>query len=351
MKLNLRQQSRNEAQVRRWIGSGWHYAWSLGVREGELIIRPSNQQINVDLHYFHCGAGVLALTDPEPLLALLADCPALIATQDSDHWYWPFFNQHLSPQIADLFGHITPAHDSELNDALSLHLEVTLGDRRAWSQLLLAPATLRQWAHQPRWQRLYSPLPAALPLTLPLVVGRLSLSLECLRQLGRNDVLLPARPLFTPEGTGVLNCVHGQFQGKLILAAQPAEPDLFHIIRKEDPLMSDPNDPLLSAEQHAATALTEDTAWLQQDNPGNELHALPLELTLRCGNLCLTLGELQQLDAGSTVMVEHVTPGEAVLCHGSFVLAKGELVNVNGSLGFLITHMLSRRATEWDSVL
>lgn len=50
---------------------------------------------------------------------------------------------------------------------------------------------------------------------------------------------------------------------------------------------------------------------------------LSLDLTIRCGNLQLTLGELQQLDAGSTVLVQHVTPGEALLCHGNSLAGEG----------------------------
>lgn len=355
MKINLKQQSREEAQLRRWAGSGWRYPFTLGDSEGELLLLPDNQQVCVELHYYHSDGGLLALTDPAPLLGLLADCPLLTATQDNENWYWPFFNQQLSAQIAGLLGHISPATPCDMAGACALRLEVTLGERRARSQLVLLPGTLRQWARHPDWQPLYQPLPATFPLTLPLVVGRLSLSLERLCRLGRGDVLIPPHPLFTPEGTGIVSCVHGQFQGQLIPATQPTESTLFHIIQKEEPGMSDPHEPLLPEEgQEPSTAftdLTDEHAWPERNSIQNELHALPLELTLRCGNLRLTLGELQQLDAGSTIMVDHVTPGEAVLCHGSFVLAKGELVNVNGNLGFQVIHMFSRRYSEGDGAL
>ncbi|MBD3707613.1 FliM/FliN family flagellar motor switch protein [Enterobacter hormaechei] len=80
-----------------------------------------------------------------------------------------------------------------------------------------------------------------------------------------------------------------------------------------------------------------------QDKPTSEaaaFDALPLALTVRCGQLRLTLSELQRLNRGATVMVDNVLPGEALLCHGDFPLAKGELVDVEGRLGLQITHML-----------
>lgn len=77
--------------------------------------------------------------------------------------------------------------------------------------------------------------------------------------------------------------------------------------------------------------------------PGNlPLQDLPLELSVRCGSLCLTLGELQQLAPGSTLTVDNIAPGDALLCHGNFPLAKGELVDVEGRLGFQVVTLLNR---------
>lgn len=342
--------------MRRWLGSGWRYIYTLGDSEGELVIRPIGQEISAKLYYYESDAGQFALTDPEPLLGLLADCPMLTATQDSENWYWPFFNQQLSSDIVDLFGHITPANAGEFADALLVRLDITLGTRHAWGQLLLPSVMLHQWTHNSGWQRIRQALPTSLPLTLPIVVGRLSLSVESLQTLRRDDVLMPTHALFTPEGTGVVYCAHGRFHGRLALATQPTEITLFYITQKEEPIMSEPHDALLPAEEQEATDTSfadvfEDDAGPEQEDTCSNLLALPLELTLRCGNLQLTLGELQELDSGSTVMVNHVTPGDAVLCHGNFVLAKGELINVNGSLGFQIIHMLNRHSAEWDSVL
>lgn len=69
------------------------------------------------------------------------------------------------------------------------------------------------------------------------------------------------------------------------------------------------------------------------------LQSLALDLTLRCGALKLTLGELQTLSTGTIVEVSGIAPGHATLCHGEHVVAEGELVDVDGRLGLQITRL------------
>jgi type III secretion protein Q len=81
--------------------------------------------------------------------------------------------------------------------------------------------------------------------------------------------------------------------------------------------------------------------FAQQAPELDTLAHLPLDLTLRCGRLTLTLGELRQLCSGTVLEVGGVTPGFATLCHGERVVAEGELVDVDGRLGLQITRTAS----------
>ncbi|MCW6055965.1 FliM/FliN family flagellar motor switch protein [Pseudomonas fragariae (ex Marin et al. 2024)] len=72
------------------------------------------------------------------------------------------------------------------------------------------------------------------------------------------------------------------------------------------------------------------------------LDSLELDLTLRCGELRLTLAELRRLDAGTILEVSGIAPGHAMLCHGEQVVAEGELVDVEGRLGLQITRLVAR---------
>jgi len=75
--------------------------------------------------------------------------------------------------------------------------------------------------------------------------------------------------------------------------------------------------------------------------PLDPLDQLPMALTLRCGSLNLTLGDLRRMAAGTTLPVDGITPGFATLCHGERVVAEGELVDIEGRLGLQITRMAS----------
>ncbi|EJO94617.1 type III secretion protein HrcQb [Ectopseudomonas mendocina DLHK] len=66
---------------------------------------------------------------------------------------------------------------------------------------------------------------------------------------------------------------------------------------------------------------------------------LPLQLTLRCGQLTLSVDQLRQLGSGSVLEIHGVAPGHATLCHGEHVVGEGELVDVDGRLGLQITRM------------
>ncbi|KTC00561.1 type III secretion system protein [Pseudomonas syringae] len=83
----------------------------------------------------------------------------------------------------------------------------------------------------------------------------------------------------------------------------------------------------------------------EQSGDHNEspmLDSLELDLTLRCGELRLTLAELRRLDTGSILEVSGIAPGHATLCHGEQVVAEGELVDVEGRLGLQITRLVAR---------
>ncbi|MFK3798847.1 FliM/FliN family flagellar motor switch protein [Pseudomonas sp. NPDC088444] len=73
----------------------------------------------------------------------------------------------------------------------------------------------------------------------------------------------------------------------------------------------------------------------------DSIDQLPMALTLRCGSLNLTLGDLRRIAPGTVLEVGGVRPGFATLCHGERVVAEGELVDIDGRLGLQITRVAS----------
>ncbi|QIX94547.1 FliM/FliN family flagellar motor switch protein [Cedecea sp. FDAARGOS_727] len=349
-RLAFSPQPLQEAQLRRWIGSGRRLPFFCAGEHGELRLLPSTlaAQKPGQAEAFSCAAGTLLFGAPLPVLGLMADCPALPGEPSPESgWYWSYFSQQLSPQLVELLEYLRPATgaEAELVD-ITLRLEITLGEEQAHSPVSLSWNTLQRLAQHPAWQRFVIPLSPDLPLRLPLTVGRLQLSCGRARGLAAGDLLLPKETFFAPDGQGVLPLARRQFQVQLEPAAQTAHRDLLHITFSEELTMTYPNAPLEYDEQRDGDVVP-GAEW--QTTRGS-FDDLSLELTIRCGNLQLTLGELQQLDAGSTVLVQHVTPGEALLCHGNNLLAKGELVDVNGTLGFQITRMLRNTGAALEPV-
>lgn len=348
-RLVLAAQSPDEARLRRWTGSGWRLPFFRETIAGELRLLPSRALIQPDMpgETFHCAAGTLLFSDPLPVLGLLADCPALPGVStENNAWYWRYFSQQLSPELAELFEFLQPTEERPKPD-ITLRLEVVLGEAQACTLLSLSWATLHQLTQHPAWQRLMAPLNPELPLQLPLTVGKLQLSASAARRLASGDLLLPSETFFSPEGHGVMPLARRQFQVHLELASETTHRDLLHITFSEELTMTYPNAPLEYDDQQDGEEVVPAGEW--QTTRGS-FDDLSLDLTIRCGNLQLTLGELQQLDAGSTVLVQHVTPGEALLCHGNSLLAKGELVDVNGTLGFQVTRMLRQTGTAMEPV-
>lgn len=341
--LSLRTLPREEASLRQRIGHGLSYLFTLSGEAGELQLRLADAGERPPAQTFSCRAGRLSLTGSESLLSLFSACPLLPEPGACADWYWPLFNQHLSPALRALFGDLMP-QDALCTppEGMALAIRATLGEAQAQSQLYLAPATLKALLNQPGWAPLPAPLCSALPLSLPIALGTVSFAPSQLRTLRPGDVVFPATSYFFPTGRGALHLAQLHLEGELLFGEE--HPARFLITRLENSYMNvTPEENMPADTPHPDEGLTQTTA------PGaSPFDALPLALTVRCGHLRLTLGELNRLDVGSTVTVENVVPGEALLCHGEFPLAKGELVDVEGRLGLQITHMLPGVASVGD---
>lgn len=343
-RLSLRTQPRQEARLRQRVGSGLRYPFTLEGERGELWFTLTDKHIlpPATTLVLGCDSGVLHIADAA-VCSLLSACPLLPDPGENAGWYWPLFNQHLSDALRMLFGTLSPPKDTtpEAN-GLWLSVSVTLGEARADSLLYASIPTLLALFNRPGWHSFTGIEPDSLPLMLPLCMGTLSLPLSQLRTLRPEDVIFPARAHFSPCGRGALRIAQLSLTGELECNA--GQPVRFFITDLETTYVN------LIPDDYAMDDLPQpdETQVDTLQNAASPFDSLPLALTLRCGHLRLTLGELNRLGKGSTLMVDHVVPGEALLCHGEFPLAKGELVDVEGRLGLQITHMLPGVASLLD---
>ena len=208
-----------------------------------------------------------------------------------------------------------------------------LGEQLVRSEALLPAATLEQLLTRPGWQALGAPPPLDWRFSSAVVLCYASLSMRQLKSLRRGDVVLPERALFRPDGSGCLLLGSQCLQVRLEVSPIPH----FVITSLEETAMnayaSDfTADPILPIDAEQALAQDEGLELGNFDD-------LPLALTLNCGRLTLTLGELKNLGAGSVLSLGKGTPGFATLCHDDRPLAHGELVDVDGHIGLQITRL------------
>ncbi len=326
IRLNFPPISRASARSQNRLARANFFPFTLDGEAGVLWLLPGDASSPAAFSHWRCALGHFSLGDATPLLNLLSLSPfaAQAALSHDDEWQTILFNQYLSPELARLFGDLTLS-DAQAPQTLCARLHVRLGDRHASCTLRLDHASLTHWLNQPGWQTRRSALPAALAYRQPLVLGRITLSVPQLQALRPGDVLVPPVSYFTPEGRGSLILAGQQLSGELQL------PHHFLLNHLESTAL----DP------HAADefdAVYQPEPFTTDDNP--QLASLPLSLDVRCGRISVALGELSQLQAGSVLTLDNVTPGEAGLYHGETLIAQGELVDVEGHLGLQITRLL-----------
>ncbi|WP_158783751.1 FliM/FliN family flagellar motor switch protein [Pantoea sp. BAV 3049] len=334
--LNFRLVSQQEAQLRQRIGAGLLYPFTLAGEPGVLRLTLADDCQVAEMSHWRCDAGMLQFSDAQPVLSLMSDCPTFAHAEQAPEqdWYWPWWHQQLSAELLTLFGHLSPEQENVETGEFLLRLNVGWGMQRAQSLLVLSARCLSSLLKKSGWQQDVMPLPESMTLTLPMIIGDLVLSPAELQSLRRGDLLLPPQLYFTPEGRGVVRCGTRLLQGELQM--QPGTMAHFYLTEMEKRNVTLTPDEFEHEHQNHP-----ESHWdAEPVTEATDFAPLPLSLSVRCGQLKLTLGELTTLSPGAMVMIENVTPGEAILCHGDYPLAKGELVDVEGKLGLQITHVL-----------
>lgn len=334
--LAFRTVDRREAALRRQIGAGRVYPYVLAGEPGYLRLTLADDIAPRPMTCWQTDLGPVALSDAQPVLALMSASPTFALVEDAPEqaWYGRWWHQQLSGELLALFGHITLTEDNAGTGECRLWLTIAWGDQQAQSLLTLSYQSLSSLLMKAGWHQDAMPLPETLAITVPLITGELGLSLDALQSLQAGDVVLPDTLFFTPEGQGIVRCASRVLHGEVQM--QPGATAHFYLTEMESTNVALTPDEFEQQHLHHPESFCD----AEPVTEATDFAPLPLSLSVRCGQLKLTLGELQHLSAGAMVMIEHVTPGEAILCHGDYPLAKGELVDVEGKLGLQITHML-----------
>lgn len=330
--MNLPKMTMKEATIRRWVGSGRRQTFDHQGKTITFTVNHCEQVSTVGFHHFHTAFGPVHLLQPETFFQLIADIPLFPeAMNDPESWFFELVNARMMPGFRALF-RFFESPETMNPEFITVNFTVSINGTSSEFISCVTLSLLDAWMRA----ETFSPVPIdwweGMPLFLPLPMGKIGLSLGRVRVLSREDVLILNDPTMTIEGEGILHCGKIQFFYELEPEQENSHQYFMAIKSKQGPHMTqhENDEPMNETDVEAA-----DTGLIEMPQ-GEEFNDLPLDLTIRCGHVSLTLGELRNLDAGSTLLVDHVTPGEALLCHGNYLLAKGELVNIDGSLGLQI---------------
>jgi type III secretion protein Q len=388
--LHLRHVTQAHARTARRLASAPWMSFSVRGKVARLALRTSRRASAANsLHWFDSALGPLGFSAAQPVLNALSSCPAFANASAEESWLWPLYNAGLSAELSPLLGTLEPSTGLDPSETEWVFCELTLqlDEGRIDSVLALSADALAYWLDQPVWNA-NPPDHSALTLSFALRLGRLSLPRQTLAALRPGDVICPSEADFDTAGFGVVNM--GPRRVQVRVGEQPDRLQL-EVLEIEERTVADRDELDEPIAQHT-DAWADDDSYADEANPqsayeeqaGADADADPyyddaeeseqveaeedeyndpvayapqpaepptpteafadlaMPLTLRCGQIRLTLGELAALAPGAILEVPGITPGMAGLYYGERRLALGELVDVEGRLGLQITQLDER---------
>ena len=316
------------------LGRGLRMPFQVGDQQGAFVLEPGRAPEGRSPVCFESAVGVLGFSEPEAMFSLMGECPVTLAEagNDSTSWFWELFQHHLSPQVVALLGYLRllPAAKTL---GFGCRFTVMLGASKVAGYLWLAPQSLLAMCAAGAWRSTASSLPASFPLAIAVTVGRLNLPVGQLRSVRAGDVLMPEQAFFDAQGRGHVRIGRRHLQGRI---DDESGPLCLNLIAIEE----------ASMDEHF---VVEEYPGPEQDQPVEDVFGrepfdeLSMALTVRCGVLSLTLGELRNLAPGAVLGITGYAPGMAGLYYGERPIGQGQLVEVDGRLGLQVSRVVFSR--------
>lgn len=319
--------------ARRRLGRGLRLPFQVAGQAGELLIEPGRAPVGGEALCFETALGVLAFAEAGPLLSLLGECPVPLAKAGNDphSWFWALFEHHLSPQVKALFGYMR-LRVAARPVGFECRFSVTLGASRVVGYMWLAHQSFLAMCEAAPWRPIAGPMPAQFKLAIAVPLGTVQLPIAHVRSLRMGDVLVLEQIFFQSQGNGYVQVGSQRLHGCIDDETGPLCLTLTSI--EETSVDED-----FSASYYAEP----------EDEPVTEVFGrepfddLSMALSVRCGMLNLTLGELRNLVEGSVLGITGYAPGMAGLYYGDRPIGQGQLVEVDGRLGLQVTRVVFSR--------
>ncbi len=333
--LTLPRVRQDTVAARRRLGRGLCLAFQVAGQSGELRLEPGRAPTGVDSLCLETACGPLMLAEAGPLLSLLGECPVPLSQfgNDPNSWFWDLFHYHLSPQVWALLGKVCLLNEVDRPTGFGCRISAVLGTSRVDGYVWLAPQTFLALCDAGPWRTTATPLPASFQLAIAVTLGRMQLPIAQARSLRAGDVLVLEQTCFQAHGSGYVQVGRQRLHGCI---DDDTGSVCLTLTSTEDTSM----DENFAVPHYAGNE--EDVPV--EDVFGNEpFDELSMSLSVRCGTLNLTLGELRNLAAGSVLGVAGYGPGMAGLYYGDRPIAQGQLVEVDGRLGLQLSRVMFAR--------
>lgn len=318
--------------ARRRLGRGLRLSFDVSGQRGELWLGPGRAPSRGQPPLcFDTACGVLALAEAGPLLSLLGECPVTLAESgnDPDSWFWALFQHHLSPQVLALLGYVRLL-EAARPEGFGCQLGVTLGASRVMGYMWLTPQSFLALCDAGPWHADAAPLPASFQLAIALTLGGVRLPIAQARSLRSGDVLLLDQTFFQAQGTGYVQVGKRRLHGCI-------DDDTGALCLTLTSIENTSVDEEFVAPHYFGDVEDEPVADVFGHEPFDEL---TMALSIRCGTLNLTLGELRNLAPGAVLGVTGYAPGMAGLYYGDRPIGQGQLVEVDGRLGLQLSRVI-----------
>ncbi|MGY2375263.1 FliM/FliN family flagellar motor switch protein [Pseudomonas sp. SDO524_S393] len=320
--------------ARQRLGRGLCLPFEVAGRRGDVWLEPGRAPAMAKILCFETACGVLALAEAGPLLSLLGECPVTLAEvgNDSDSWVWSVFHHYLSPQVQALLGSVRLL-EVACPVGFDCRISVTLGASRVLGHVWLTPQSFLRLCDAGPWRATVAPMPAQFPLSVAVPLGCVRLPITHVQGLRRGDVLMLEQAFFNAQGTGHVQVGRRRLRG--CIDDETGRLCLTLIAIEETAVDEDFSIPDFSVHEEEGPVAD---AFSQE--PFDELS---MALTVRCGVLNLTLGELHSLAPGAVLGISGYAPGMAGLYYGERLVGQGQLVEVDGRLGLQVSRVMFER--------
>jgi type III secretion protein Q len=341
--IQLRRLDSDDATLVASVGQGCRAGFEIAGERADVELRiediPGKDANGVSL-CLQTGAGLLDLRPGGAFMKFLSgiDIPAPGEADDDTRW---IATQVAAAQVPEgwrrVFGVCSLQYgmNAPAGPTLILRLRMPGAPWSLAGRLSGQASTLLALVSAPEWTRLDAPPSAletdAIPVHLPIVLGRTRLALGALRALAPGDVVLADSQRFDVAGQGALRIGPWRMHG--VLSWTPG--DLQFQFKQWSRSMDD-NEP---DEEFSEDDLADDAPQAQPQPQPLAVQEIPLPLVFEVGTLCVTVGELAGLAPGGVLRLDKPLPPAVVIrCRGREV-ARGELVEIDGRLGVQVSQV------------